>query len=226
MIKKNKNASSERILSHFIVQRRPQETISFFLAHLSSRGDMPWLRGQNFFHSEHLNTSTWIFLVLIVDKNRHFWITYPLVMRPSRAGSSHSSSWSIFSSARLGSWPFFLQLELFFQLENLIYSFFSSNFLFSPQNFVILQRNSIIYRRIEWKLYCFFLKWLIFGVKKENWSKKAIYQRKKSSSLSARKLKCPSSAQLGTFIARARSSRKIPARTHHYLLVTFNQCRN
>ena len=37
------------------------------------------------------------------------------------------------------------------------------------------------------------------------------------SSVSARKLKCPSSARLGTFIARARSSRKIPARTHLYI---------
>ena len=36
------------------------------------------------------------------------------------------------------------------------------------------------------------------------------------SSVLARKLKCPSLARLGTFLARARSSRKIPARTHHY----------
>ena len=33
-------------------------------------------------------------------------------MSPIRAGSSHSSSWRIFSSARLGSWPFSLQLEI------------------------------------------------------------------------------------------------------------------
>ena len=38
------------------------------------------------------------------------------------------------------------------------------------------------------------------------------------SSVSARKLKCPSSARLGTFIAGARSSRKIPARTHLYYI--------
>ena len=38
------------------------------------------------------------------------------------------------------------------------------------------------------------------------------------SSVSARKLKCPSSARLRTFIARAGSSRKIPARTHLYYL--------
>ena len=34
------------------------------------------------------------------------------------------------------------------------------------------------------------------------------------SSVSARKLKCPSSARLGTFIARLGSSWKIPARAH------------
>ena len=41
------------------------------------------------------------------------------------------------------------------------------------------------------------------------------------SSVSARKLTCPSLARLGTFIARARSSRKIPARTHLYQLCNF-----
>ena len=38
-------------------------------------------------------------------------LQYLIVMTPSRAGSSHSSSWRIFSSARLGSWPFSLQLR-------------------------------------------------------------------------------------------------------------------
>ena len=38
--------------------------------------------------------------------------TYILVMSPSRAGSSHSSSWRIFSSARLGSWPFHFSSKL------------------------------------------------------------------------------------------------------------------
>ena len=36
---------------------------------------------------------------------------YLVVMSPSQAGSSHSSSWRIFSLARLGSWPFSLQLK-------------------------------------------------------------------------------------------------------------------
>ena len=42
-----------------------------------------------------------------------------------------------------------------------------------------------------------------------------IVKKKIFSSVSARKLKCPSSARLGTFIARLGSSRKIPARAHH-----------
>ena len=37
---------------------------------------------------------------------------YLVVMGPSRAGSSQSSSWRIFSLARLDSWPFPLQLEI------------------------------------------------------------------------------------------------------------------
>ena len=39
-------------------------------------------------------------------------------MSPSQAGSSHSLSWSIFSLARLGSWPFSFSSNFFFQLEN------------------------------------------------------------------------------------------------------------
>ena len=105
---------------------------------------------------------------------------YLLEMSPSRAGLSHSLSWSIF--ARLGLWPFFLQLELFFQLENLIHSFFSSNFLFSPPKLVI-------YNRIEWKLCCFFLEWLIFGVKKENWRKKKLYIKEKIQLVFSSKMK-------------------------------------
>ena len=41
---------------------------------------------------------------------------------------------------------------------------------------------------------------------------------KNFSLVSARKLKCPSPARLGTFIAQAHLSRKIPARTHLYYL--------
>ena len=39
-----------------------------------------------------------------LKKGSVFW--YLLVMSPSRAGSSQGSSWTIFSSARLGLWPF------------------------------------------------------------------------------------------------------------------------
>ena len=38
--------------------------------------------------------------------------TYLVVMSPSRVGSSQSSNWRIFSLARLGLWPFPLQLEI------------------------------------------------------------------------------------------------------------------
>ena len=41
-----------------------------------------------------------------------------LVMSPSRAGSSHSSSWRIFSSPQLGSWPFSLELGIGKWLKN------------------------------------------------------------------------------------------------------------
>ena len=85
-----------------------------------------------------------------------------------------------YPSARL--MTFFLQLELFFQLENLIHSFFSSNFLFSPPKLVI-------YNRIEWKLCCFFLEWLIFGVKKENWRKKKLYIKEKIQLVFSSKMK-------------------------------------
>ena len=60
-------------------------------------------------------------------------------MSPSRAGLSHSSSWGIFSSARLGSWPFPLSSKLkngpkragslilsFLIHHNTIYNIFSS----------------------------------------------------------------------------------------------------
>ena len=43
---------------------------------------------------------------------------YLLVMSPSRAGSSHSSSWTIFRSAWLGSWPFLFSSKKKFLLEN------------------------------------------------------------------------------------------------------------
>ena len=47
--------------------------------------------------------------LLLGEKSAGSWL---VVMNPSRAGSSQSSSWRIFSSDWLGSWPFSLQLEI------------------------------------------------------------------------------------------------------------------
>ena len=58
-------------------------------------------------------------------------IKYILVMSPSRAGSSHSSSWRIFSSARLCLWPFSLQLGIENWLKNELKFQFSIEHLFS-----------------------------------------------------------------------------------------------
>ena len=57
----------------------------------------------------------------------------------------------------------------------------------------------------------------IWGEKRKLKKKKPIYQRKNPARFSS-KFKVPQlgSARLGTFIARACSSRKIPAQTHLY----------
>ena len=62
-------------------------------------------------------------------------------MNPSRAGSSQGSSWTIFSWARLSSWPF---------------SFSSENYLFRLEN----QPNSLILTMVElwWKIIIFNFK--------------------------------------------------------------------
>ena len=54
-------------------------------------------------------------------------------MSPSRAGSSQSSSWRIFSLARVGLWPFSLQLEIENRQKtswNFDFDFFSLNHSF------------------------------------------------------------------------------------------------
>ena len=61
----------------------------------------------------------------------------------------------------------------------------------------------------------FFIKWLKFWVEKKNGAKKAIYQKKIQLGFSS-KIKVPSSARLGTFLARLGSSWNFPAQTHHY----------
>ena len=58
------------------------------------------------------------------------WGMKLVVMSPSRAGLSHSSSWRIFSLARLGSWPFSLQLGIENWLKNELKFQFSVEELF------------------------------------------------------------------------------------------------
>ena len=55
-----------------------------------------------------------------------------------------------------------------------------------------------------------------WGEKRKLKEKKAIYQRKNPARFQLENESAP--ARLGTFKARARSSRKNPARTHHYYL--------
>ena len=61
-----------------------------------------------------------------------------------------------------------------------------------------------------------------FWGEKRKLKQKKLYIKEKIQLVFSSKIKVPQlgSARLGTFIARARSSRKIPARTHHYYLPT------
>ena len=65
-------------------------------------------------------------------------------------------------------------------------------------------------------LWVFFLWYVFFWVPKTL----LLEISKKSSSVSARKLKCPSSARLGSEPSQLGSSWKFPARAHHYLIET------
>ena len=81
------------------------------------------------------------------------------MMSPSRAGSSHSSSWTIF-----GSWPFLFSSKKKFHLENWnidIFSLFPSIFVFFDES------------------YFFFLKQLIFVQEKKFGAKKLYMYYKK-----------------------------------------------
>ena len=134
-------------------------------------------------------------------------------MSPSQTGSSHSSSWRIFSSALLGLWPFPLSSKIIFQLENrpnwhflpLIFflSFFPCIFIGIGIFFTIH-----IFDFSVAKTFSFLKMNGLLG----NTKKIKVLSKKKlfiniyiDSSVSARKLKCPSSAQLGTFLARLSS---------------------
>ena len=71
-------------------------------------------------------------------------------MSPSRAGSSHSSSWRFFSSARLGSWPFLLQLG-FENWPKTSWKLFIINLFWKWLNYVLLCHiNSDKWLWIDW----------------------------------------------------------------------------
>ena len=150
-------------------------------------------------------------------------------MSPSRAGSSHSSSWRIFSSApswrifssaRLGSSPFSLQLGIENWLKNELKFQFSVEDLFSIIKLTKLciwiklftfknTKVQINDHKIDWNHDT--------EAKLGNWKNLLLndvhIQLGFSSETEVLQL---GSARLGTFTARARSSQKIPARTHHY----------
>ena len=109
-------------------------------------------------------------------------------MSSSRSGSSHSSSWRIFSLARLGLWPFQVSSKILFQFENQKTVFFA-NPIFFPYFSCIFTLFSVFF--VVNNIFSYFETiWEICNIKKKSLElKKAIYQ-KKSSSVSARKLKC------------------------------------
>ena len=118
---------------------------------------------------------------------------YFVVMSPSRAGSSHSSSWGIFSSAQLGSWLFSLQLGI----ENW------------PKTSSTLSWRPIFYDKlVKMAKLCINIK--LFNSKKHflcyiNWNKWSWNQNTgvKLARFQLENWSAP--APLGTFIARARS---------------------
>ena len=114
--------------------------------------------------------------------------TYLLVM---------SLSWALGFSARLR------LVTISFQLRKKIWYFGQSifSFLCSEYFFLLKMTDFLVQKFVKLK-------------KNLGFQQKKLFIKKKYTSVSAQKLKCPSSAWLGTFIARARSSRKIPARTH------------
>ena len=130
-----------------------------------------------------------------------------VVMSPSRAGSSHSSSWSIFSSARLGSWPFCFSSDLFFSArksENCHFLLGAEKATYKKtfQNYVLWKweflSSKIPVLRIHTIKTLLIVQIYIstFFLGPKNLTIKGY--KKKSSSVSARKLKCHSSARLGS----------------------------
>ena len=111
-------------------------------------------------------------------------------MSSSQAGSSHSSSWRIFSSARLVT--FSLQLEKKNQLENWIFfSLFPLHFQKTSQ-FLVFFVVSLVFLH---KMTDFLVQKPVNEKKRKKVLQKAL-NKKKSSLISAWKLKCPSSVCL------------------------------
>ena len=137
-----------------------------------------------------------------------------LVMSPSRAGSSHGSSWRIFSSARLVT--FSLQLRIENWLKNELKFQFSVEDLFSIieltklciwiklftyKNTFCATNVQINDHEIDWNHDTGLLIIKTWGKNELN-KICDFFIVGIVSSVSARKLKCPSSARLRTFIAR------------------------
>ena len=80
--------------------------VSFLPIFYKKKGGSPLVC--SILHCEEFQISNWIKISAV--RLNAYLVT--LVMSPSRAGSSHRSSRRIFRSARLGSWPFSLQLRI------------------------------------------------------------------------------------------------------------------
>jgi hypothetical protein len=119
----------------------------------------------------------------------------------------------IFSSARLvtfftsaRNWKFTKnELKFGFSIEDLFFIIFYNKLVLKMSKLCTFLLHKFKKRSI---------KLIEIMIQKQNWEIWKICFHIVSS-VSARKLECPSSARLGNFTARLSSSRKIPARTHH-----------
>ena len=113
------------------------------------------------------------------------------MISPNRAVSSHSSSWRIFSLARLGLWPFQLSSKNLSPLEFQKTSIFLPIWFFS----LISPAFSVYFRRSLWWMILFLIiKWMILGWEKKYGANEAI---KKNHLGFSSKIEMLSSAWLG-----------------------------
>ena len=141
----------------------------------------------------HLNCYIYFDFMKTLFHNNHDKFIYSLVMSSSQAGSSQSSSWRIFSSARLVT--FYLLLENWKTAEtsrnfNVSQIRFFFDFFFFPHAF---SEELVLWSVYIWFLYekkSFFLPW-------NDWVFLVWNQEKKS--FEQKKLYIDSSAQLGKF---------------------------